>query len=152
MEISFSELKSSQIYHLMIQTVVPRPIAWVLTKNIGGSYNLAPFSYFNAISSAPPILMFSTGKKMGEKEKGEKKDTWKNIEREGEFVVLIPSVAQAQAVSGTAKELAFGESEVTDLGLEMVDFTDGWQRPKGSKVAYHCQLERILEIGKEEGL
>ena len=75
---SFSDLNPSERYHIMTQVVIPRPIAWVLTANDGDQsnhsssrFNLAPFSYFNAISSDPPLVMMSIGKKPD----GEEKDT-----------------------------------------------------------------------------
>ena len=60
MYIDFSQWDPSAIYHLMTQTVVPRPIAWVLTESADQNFNLAPFSYFTAVSSHPPLLMIST--------------------------------------------------------------------------------------------
>ena len=63
MNIDASTLAPIQIYHLMTQTVIPRPIAWVLTESGEADYNLAPFSYFTPVSSNPPLLMFSVGKK-----------------------------------------------------------------------------------------
>jgi len=63
MIIDFSELKPRQIYKTMIQTIIPRPIAWTLTENDNGSFNLAPFSYFNAIGSNPPMVSLSIEKK-----------------------------------------------------------------------------------------
>ena len=63
MNLDFSTLSANQRYHLMTQTIIPRPIAWVLTDSNNGSFNLAPFSYFTAVSSAPPMLMLSVGKK-----------------------------------------------------------------------------------------
>ncbi|HCH70255.1 MAG TPA: hypothetical protein DE042_07255, partial [Colwellia sp.] len=59
MNLNFSEFSQNQRYHLMTQTIIPRPIAWALTDSNNGQLNLAPFSYFTAVSSAPPILMIS---------------------------------------------------------------------------------------------
>ncbi len=72
----FSALPPPDCYRLMIQAVVPRPVAWVLSDNGDGSLNLAPFSFFTAISSDPPLLMFSAGKKPD----GTPKDTLHNVE------------------------------------------------------------------------
>ncbi len=62
MNIDLSTLAPTQVYHLMTQTVIPRPIAWVLTDSGEQNFNLAPFSYFTAVSSRPPLLMISVGK------------------------------------------------------------------------------------------
>ena len=88
MIINFSELKPTQIYKTMIQTVIPRPIAWTLTENENGTYNLAPFSYFNAIGSNPPMVSLSIGKRRD----GRDKDTKRNIEEE-KFLqfIFLPS-------------------------------------------------------------
>lgn len=87
MHIDFKTLSSSERYHLMTQTVIPRPIAWVLTESSKANYNLAPFSYFTAVSSQPPLMMFSIGKKPT----GERKDTVVNLERQQHCVVHIAS-------------------------------------------------------------
>ncbi len=59
MNLKLDTLAPTQIYHLMTQTVVPRPIAWALTESSEKEYNLAPFSYFTPVSSNPPVLMLS---------------------------------------------------------------------------------------------
>ena len=116
MLIDLTALSPSQIYHTMIQTVVPRPIAWVLSDNGDDSFNLAPFSYFNAVSSRPPIVSLS----IGLKKDGSDKDTRRNIKERSHFVIHIPHVEQAQLVTDSAAALAHGESEIARLG-----FTDG---------------------------
>ena len=63
MIIDFTQLPPASIYHTMTQTVVPRPIAWVLTSHDNGQWNVAPFSYFNAVSSHPPLVSLSVGRK-----------------------------------------------------------------------------------------
>ena len=63
MHINVEELTGTEAYHLLTQTVIPRPVAWILTENEEGDYNLAPFSFFTAISSRPPLIMFSVGSK-----------------------------------------------------------------------------------------
>ena len=63
MILDLSQLKPAQVYFHMIQTLIPRPIAWVLSEIEQGKYNLAPFSYFNAVCSDPPLIMLSVGKK-----------------------------------------------------------------------------------------
>ena len=63
MILDLSALQPAQVYFQMIQTLVPRPIAWVLSEIENDKYNLAPFSYFNAVCSDPPLIMLSVGKK-----------------------------------------------------------------------------------------
>ena len=97
MDLDLSTLDPKTIYQTMIQCIVPRPIAWVLTDNGDRSFNLAPFSYFNGVSSRPPIISISAGKKRD----GSKKDTWKNIEERTLFVVHLAQTDHAPLVSAT---------------------------------------------------
>lgn len=144
MNIELSTLAPTQIYHLMTQTIIPRPIAWVLTDSEHGNYNLAPFSYFTPVASNPPLLMFSVGKKPS----GDVKDTTRNVLETGRLVVHIASQRMADAVTQTAATLDHGESEVEASGLELVDF-DGFELPrvKGCPIAFGCKLHEVKEIG-----
>ncbi|TVP54954.1 MAG: flavin reductase family protein, partial [Halomonadaceae bacterium] len=107
-----------QIYHTMTQTLVPRPVAWVLSENPAGNYNLAPFSYFTAVCSEPPLILLSAGKKPD----GSPKDTRGNILRTAHFVVHIGQSHQAATMTETARPLPLGESEVEAAGLTTVPF------------------------------
>ncbi|MCB0404081.1 MAG: flavin reductase family protein [Bdellovibrionales bacterium] len=132
-------------YRLMIQTIVPRPIAWTLSRNENHSYNLAPFSYFNALHSDPPLVMIS----IGNRREGTVKDTRRNIEREKLYVIHIASSPMAATVTQSANPLPAESSEVTDCGLELSgDWNFPLPRLKLPKVAMGCQLERVIEIGK----
>ena len=130
MQLNFSDYSSSERYHLMTQTIVPRPIAWVLTEsdksnNQQSNYNLAPFSYFTAISSDPAILMISLTKKPD----GGDKDTLINILKNKKMVIHIASDNQGELVTKTAATLAYGESELTEAGLTTTAF-DGFSLPR----------------------
>ena len=144
MYVDFAELSPNQIYFNMIQTLVPRPIAWVLSENAGGDYNLAPFSYFNAVCSDPPLIMLSIGRKPD----GSLKDTRVNIESRDHFVVHIAHRELAKAVTESSATLDYGDSEVARLGLETVPF-DGFPLPRlaDCRVAYACERYEIREIG-----
>lgn len=63
MEFDVKDMTEAQIYKLMVSCIVPRPIAWVSTVSKDGIYNIAPFSFFNGITSEPPLVMISIGKK-----------------------------------------------------------------------------------------
>src|ERR1041384_4571808 len=87
MLLDFSALKPRDAYAWMIGTILPRPIAWVSTVSPEGRTNLAPFSFFQGVTSNPPTLMFVP---VNTRE-GTKKDTVRNIEQVPEFVVnLVP--------------------------------------------------------------
>lgn len=145
MDINLSTLAPTQIYHLMTQTVIPRPIAWVLTESDDENYNLAPFSYFTPVSSNPPLLMFSVGKKPT----GEVKDTTRNVLEMGRMVVHIAHEDQANEVTQTAATLPHGESEVSASELSLLDF-EGFEMPRveGCPIAFGCKLYEVKEIGE----
>ena len=137
MQIKFTDISPNQRYHLLTQTVIPRPIAWVLSENTDASLNLAPFSFFNAMCSDPALLVMSVGKKDG----GERKDTAVNLLSGREFVVHIANAAQADTLTKTAATLDYGASELDGADLELVAL-DGCPIPRLSScdVAYHCRL------------
>lgn len=144
MILDLSGKKSSEIYFAMIQTILPRPVAWIISENADSSLNLAPFSYFNAISSAPPLVSVSIGKKKD----GSLKDTSRNIADREFFTIQIPSVEHAQLVTDSAKPYDENVSEIDKLGLETV-YEDGFKLPRlaNCKAAYFCRKEQIIEIG-----
>lgn len=144
MNFNFSEFSANQRYHLMTQTIIPRPIAWVLTDSNNGQFNLAPFSYFTAVSSAPPILMISVGNKPN----GDKKDTLVNVVKNKKMVIHIPSEQDAALVTQTAASLPHGESELTASAIETVPF-DNFSLPRLAQcdIAYGCELYEIKELG-----
>lgn len=144
MNLDFSHYSPNQIYHLMTQTVIPRPIAWVLTDSGQENFNLAPFSYFSAVCSTPPLLMISVGKKPN----GETKDTVKNIIDSKRCVIHIASEDHAGLVTSTAATLAHGESEVSKNNIELVSF-DNFELPRvaSCSIAYGCELYEVKEIG-----
>lgn len=144
MIIDLDALNPSQVYFCMTQTLLPRPIAWVLSENADRGLNLAPFSYFNAVCSDPPLVMISVGRKPD----GTPKDTRANIEQRGHFVIHIPHREQVRAVSDSSATLPAGESEVTRLDLATVPL-DGFPLPRlaDCRIAYACERWEIREIG-----
>lgn len=147
MYIDPSAQSPSQTYFQLTQTVIPRPVAWILSENEDGSHNLAPFSYFNAVCSDPPLLMVSIGKKPD----GAPKDTRVNIEQRRKFVIHIAHVDMAQAVTDSSAGFAAGESEVEQLGLNTVPF-EGFDLPRlaDCRIAYACECYQIQEVGNTQ--
>ena len=143
MRFQFDQLSGNHRYHLITQTITPRPIAWVMTKNENESFNLAPFSYFAPISSDPALLMVS----IGNKATGIAKDTKYNLLREKECVLHIPSGDLINAVNESSASLSYGESELTRTGLSLTDFTETLPRIAEAKVAIHCKLFDIHTLG-----
>jgi len=146
MIIDAKDLSPKEHYFLMTGTVIPRPIAWVSTKGKDGSCNLAPFSFFNAVTTDPPLLSIC----IGNKENGEHKDTLRNLLETKECIVHIVDESMADAMTASAEALPYGECEIQKIGLatqkaKMVDIP----LIKGVKVAYECKLYRYDRIGNK---
>lgn len=116
MRFDTSQISAKEAYSLLISAVVPRPIAFVTTVDAAGNVNLAPFSFFTAVSSRPPLLALSIGQRHWQGAL-QPKDTLANIQATGELVVNIAPVALADAVNGAAAELPPGVSELAHCGL-----------------------------------
>jgi flavin reductase (DIM6/NTAB) family NADH-FMN oxidoreductase RutF len=144
MILDLSQLKPAQVYFHMIQTLVPRPIAWVLSEIEQDRYNLAPFSYFNAVCSDPPLIMLSVGKKPD----GSFKDTRVNIEHRRDFVVHIADRGMLQDLNQSSATLDADISELDQLGIETTAF-EGSRLPRieACKIAYACECYEIHELG-----
>ena len=144
MQIKLDELPTSQVYFTMTQTVLPRPIAWLLTENDDAGYNLAPFSYFNAVCSDPPLVMVSIGKQ----DDGRDKDSIRNIRERHEFVIHIASCEQLPELNQSSATLPPGESEVEASSLALTR-VDGFRMPRLSdcKIALFCERHDIQMIG-----
>ncbi len=147
MLIDCKQKSSLENYFLMVQTIIPRPIAWVISDNGNGTHNLAPFSFFNAVASNPPIIMLS----IGWKDELTPKDTWVNIDKRESFVVHIPSKDDIKNVALSAATLAHGVSELEQINIPL-EYIEGQRLPKlkGAKIAFFCQKYAIHEIGADK--
>lgn len=136
-------MSGGELYHTMVQTILPRPVAWILSENENGRYNLAPYSFFNGVSSSPPLVMIS----IGDKRDGSPKDTRKNILDRSHFVIHIPHTKLAAAVTESSAPLPYGESELELSGLETVAF-EGFPVPRlaEARIAFACTHFRSVEI------
>lgn len=144
MDFDPAKLSTTAAYALMIRAITPRPIAWISTLSLAGQPNLAPFSYFAGVGSNPPTLMVS----IANRPSGEKKDTLRNIEATGEFVVNIVPAQLAQSMVRTADELPFGDSEFLHAGLAPAP--SRVVRPPGvasAPIQLECRTLDIVRIG-----
>lgn len=144
-----AHISTQERYKLMIGSIVPRPIAWVSTLSPKGVPNLAPFSFFNAVCSEPPIISVSIMRRGSD---GQKKDTLNNIEATGEFVVQIVSEPLVQAMNQTAAEYPPNISEFEAAGLTPLPAV----RVKPYRVAealihLECKLHQIVTLGEHVG-
>ena len=139
-----SKLDLTATYKLMVGGVLPRPIAFVTTLNANASVNLAPFSYFNAVSSNPPAIMFAIARKPN----GDKKDTLLNIERTGEFVVNSVSEWMAHPMNHCSAEYPYGVSELEKVGLTSLA-SDVVAPPRVKESPFHmeCKVYSSLNVG-----
>ena len=136
-------------YKFLIGSILPRPIAVVATRNVDGSNNLAPFSFFTAISAKPMIVAFCP---MIRSKDSTRKDTVLNIEREREFVVNFCTIHNYEKVNLASTELPYGEDEFTFAGLTPVDsLLVKAKRMKESPIQFECKLRDILCYGKTAG-
>jgi flavin reductase (DIM6/NTAB) family NADH-FMN oxidoreductase RutF len=138
-----SAAEPRDIYRLMIGAIVPRPTAFVSTISADGVFNLAPFSYFTAIGSNPPAVCFSPATRRD----GSKKDTLRNIEATGEFVINIVSedfAAQMNLCSGEypPETDEFALSGLTPLASDLVKPP----RVKESRIHMECRLLEIVHV------
>jgi flavin reductase (DIM6/NTAB) family NADH-FMN oxidoreductase RutF len=145
----FSELPARECYKLLVSTVTPRPIAWVVSLDREGILNAAPFSFFNAFSGDPPVV----GVGIGSHTPPEPKDTRANIRDTGEFVVNLVSEEVAPAMNITAVEFQRGVNELEKAGLNTLPSVRVKPpRIAQSPVAMECQLMQIVELGPHNGL
>ena len=127
--------------------VVPRPIAFVSTISNSGNVNLSPYSFFNAVSYDPPLIIFSSSKFTSD---GKLKDSLSNIEQNGEFVVNIVNENIVEAMNKTAAEYPEDVNEFDVANLTQID-SDLVKPPRLSEspVNMECKLERIITLGTE---
>jgi flavin reductase (DIM6/NTAB) family NADH-FMN oxidoreductase RutF len=145
MRFDFAALSAAERYKLMVATIVPRPIAWVVTRNAAGSLNAAPYSLFNMVSDDPPVLMVSCGPSPVH---GGRKDTARNILAQGRFTVCLVPEAAAAAMNVTAAEVPPEVDEIALAGLTAVPFGEGVPRIGESPVAFDCALHQAISIGR----
>lgn len=130
-------------YKLLIGSIIPRPIAFVTTLSKEGVINGAPFSYFNIVSSNPPMISLSI-----QRTTGRQKDTARNIIESKEFVVHIVDEHNVEKVNMTAASLPPDQSEI-----ELANFTPVYSMKvsvpgvKEAKIRMECTLEHSLELG-----
>lgn len=138
------ELNERTIYRLMVGSIVPRPIAWVTSESPAGLVNLAPFSFFNGVATDPPTVMISIGLRAGEK-----KDTLRNIESTGDFVVNMVTESLAHAMNISAADFLSHESEVPAAGVTLIEGTHvRCPRIREAPISMECRLDRILVVGR----
>lgn len=148
--LTFDTNKSFQEnYKFLIGSILPRPIAVVSTKNEDGSNNLAPFSFFTAVSAKPMIIAFSP---MIKSSNGLMKDTPRNIFREKEFVINFATSELIDQINSCSTELDYGIDEFEFSGLTPIDSVSiKAKRVKESPIHFECVLRDHISYGDEPG-
>jgi flavin reductase (DIM6/NTAB) family NADH-FMN oxidoreductase RutF len=152
MIVSPSDLAHKDLYSILLNSVAPRPIAWVSTMSTAGQPNLAPFSFFNVVCVDPPLLAFAPGlrpPKQPQGSHGEAKDTLRNIRETSEFVVNIVTYELREAMNVTS-----GEYDVSVNEFELAKLTPAPSntvkppRVAESPVSFECKLHQILDFSQ----
>ncbi len=148
MYFNLSELDGRRTYKLMTSTVVPRPIAWVVSQDAGGRLNAAPFSFFGLMSGDPPLLCIGVGAR-----DGKAKDTGANLRNGGEFVCNLVSCELLEAMNVTAIEFGPEVNELEAAQLQtMASVHVAPPRIAIAPVSFECRVTQIIEFAPERWL
>lgn len=140
----FAPEEVGSMYRTLAGGVVPRPIAWVSTTSPEGIDNLAPFSFFNVVSIAPPILMFAPVD-----EPAGLKDTAHNVRETGEFVVNVVTESVAESMNETSASVPSEVSEFDHAGVERgASVRVAPPRVADADVAFECSIYDFLDVGR----
>jgi flavin reductase (DIM6/NTAB) family NADH-FMN oxidoreductase RutF len=151
MEIDPRSMPPPAVYKLLIGCIVPRPIAWVSTVSIDGVNNLAPFSFFMGVCNDPPTLAFSVGPRSAAAGPGGtgQKDTVRNLEATGDFVVNVVDDACAAQMNHTSGEYPPNVDEFALAGLTAVpSVTVRAPRVREAPISMECRVAQILRVGR----
>jgi flavin reductase (DIM6/NTAB) family NADH-FMN oxidoreductase RutF len=139
MNVSPANLSHSELYGLILNSVAPRPIAWVSSISAFGKPNLAPFSFFNCVCVEPPLLAFAPGLRAPKQSgfaTGDAKDTLRNVRETKEFVVNIVTYELAEAMNLTSGEY---DASINEFELARIATAP-------SPVSFECKLYQILDF------
>ncbi len=138
-----SDKTLNETYKLMAQTIIPRPIAWVVTED-EGVVNIAPFSYFIGLSSEPASVLISVGHKLD----GTPKDTLANIRKHKKCTICMVQESDLQKMHFCSKGLDKELSEAKIFDIDTKILADGYPPMiKGVPCAYVCELNQEIDLG-----
>ena len=141
---SVADLTGLDPYKLATGLIVPRPIGWIGSISADGVPNLAPYSFFNCVSGAPPTFVFSPGR-------GARKDTLANVREVGEFTINIVTVDVVDAMNATSASHPPDVDEFVAAGLTAVPSVSIRPPMVGeSRANIECVVTRIVDIGHPE--
>lgn len=148
MQFDPQQMSARDIYSHMVQLITPRPIAWVSTISDNGVTNLAPYSFFNGVGGNPPTVVFCPANNRS----GQPKDTLRNIEANGEFVVNLVPFSMAESMNQTSAEYDSTVSEIDSCKLATTS-SCRIQPPRLADVpaAFECTLHQVVRLGEGPG-
>ena len=139
------EKTPSAAYKVLIGCVVPRPIAWVSSMSPDGVLNLAPFSFFNAVCSNPPTVMFSAGSR-----EGVAKDTVRNVKDTGEYVVNVVNDALVEQMNLSSGEYPPDVDEFALTGLTSAPSVKVTPpRVAEAPISMECRMTQTIPVGND---
>ena len=140
---NLNDSKVNDKYKLMAQTIIPRPIAWVVTED-NGVINIAPFSYFIGLSSDPASVLISVGHKTD----GTPKDTLANIRKNKKCTICMVDESALEKMHFSSKELDkdLSEADIFKIQTESV-FQNYPDMIKNIPAAYFCELNQEINLG-----
>jgi flavin reductase (DIM6/NTAB) family NADH-FMN oxidoreductase RutF len=143
---NINKLDGTKIYHLMTKTIIPRPIAWIITE-FNEIINIAPFSFFMPASSSPATLIVSIGKKND----GSDKDTFYNIKKTNKCTICMVDEYNLEKMHFSSKELPKEISESKEFNIDTEIFCKGFPpKVKNSTVAYACSFNQEINLGNNK--
>jgi flavin reductase (DIM6/NTAB) family NADH-FMN oxidoreductase RutF len=146
MLLDFAALDENSIYKLISNTVTPRPIAWISTEHEGIT-NLAPFSYFIPLSSQPPMLIVSIGRK----EDDTPKDTLANFLAGSKATINFVSLELKDQMSQSATSLSYEQSEFEAFNIKGQKLLPDYPPlVQGVKAAFFCRFVKTVPIEGSE--
>jgi flavin reductase (DIM6/NTAB) family NADH-FMN oxidoreductase RutF len=145
MQYNFDGPHAEDAYAILASLVVPRPIALVTTMDAMGRLNAAPFSFFNLLGTEPPVVALGIGNRADDTPK----DTARNIETTGEFVINLVHPELAEAMNLCSASIPYGQSEIELAGLSTAaSFFLKTPRLAEARVALECKLVQTSYIGE----
>ena len=143
------EIPTKDLHQFLLASVAPRPIAWASTIDEEGKPNLAPYSFFNAFSSNPPILVFSSNRRVSN---NTTKDTLHNIEVNKEVVINVVNFDLVRNMTLSSIEFDRGISEFDKAGVTGIPSeTIKPLRVAESPVQMECKVKEIITLGDQGG-
>ncbi|WP_457745304.1 flavin reductase family protein [Sulfurimonas sp.] len=143
MIIDYKNKELTQKYQLMAQTIIPRPIAWIVTQNRDGLINIAPFSYFMGLSSEPATMVVS----IGHKSDGSQKDTLKNLRQTKKCTICMVDETHLEAMHFSSKELNAATSEADEFNIKTQNIVDNFPpMVEGVPSAFFCELYQEIDL------